>query len=100
MRHNAVQVVFEVKNVRSLRGEHINQMASYLGPGGDFGIIVSRTPPSREILARTVRVLRNFDKVILVLSDEDIGAMVNLRERKEDPSETIKLKYLDLLQLS
>lgn len=98
--HGAAHIVFEVKNVSELTNDHILQLADYLGkPLGDFGIIVTRAVPSKSLIRKVIETYRRHDKVILILSDTDIKAMLEVRANAGEPTDVIKQKYLNFVDL-
>lgn len=99
-RHDARQIVFELKNVGELRNRHIEQVATQLGePRGRLGFLVARYPPSsRRELAAEVPYRRDR-KVILLLCDEDFESMVTMKAAKQDPAKKIQNLY-DTFMLS
>ncbi|MFB0538104.1 MAG: response regulator transcription factor [Anaerolineae bacterium] len=93
-RHDATQIVFEVKNVTRLDVRYVDQVASYLTPGlGRLGFLVSRIPAGESMLQRAVEVFQAERKVILFLDDDDLEKMLNLKEVGDDPTELIKQRY-------
>jgi len=95
--HAATHIVFECKNTRRLKLEHVNQLAGYLGrPLGNFGVIVSRLPPGRNLQRKAIAAFNHDDKVVLFLSDEDLTEMARLQTQGGDPTEVIERKYVEL----
>jgi DNA-binding NarL/FixJ family response regulator len=93
-RHDAMQIVFEIKNVKRLDVRYVDQVAGYLTPGlGRLGFLVSRTPAGESIAQRAVDVFQAERKVILFLCDDDLEEMVDLKEEGDDPTELIKQRY-------
>jgi hypothetical protein len=93
-RHDAAQIVFEVKNVKRLYVRYVDQVAGDLTPGlGHLGFLVSRTPVGKPMIQRAVDVFQTDRKVILFLCDDDLEQMLNLKEMGDDPTELIKQRY-------
>lgn len=93
-RHDAMQIVFEIKNVKRLRVQHVDQVAGYLTPGlGRLGFLVSRTMAEDPIVQRAVDVFQAESKVVLCLCDRDLRQMLNLKEVGDDPTELIRRYY-------
>lgn len=76
-------LIFECKNVADLEVGHVNQLATYLGdPTGHFACLVTRNPATNAI-GRKVRAVYNKQfprRLILVISDVDVEAMLKARE--------------------
>lgn len=99
--HNFL-VVFECKNVQSLEIDDINQVANYLGDNvGYCGFIVTREPPSERIVAkaRTTYNRQHPRKAIIILSDEDLRAMAEMKNTGvRHPVEHLQRKYREFIQ--
>lgn len=96
--HSNLLVMFETKNVSGVDNNHINQVATYLGDRiGRFGVILTRNPPAQAQMLKTYSVFNNDNprKVILILHDGDIEAMLRLKDRGGHPSRYIQDKYRD-----
>ena len=95
------QIVFELKNVRSIEREHVDQLNRYLTDElGRFGVLVTRNPPSRAIRTRCVDLWSGQRKVILTITDEEIAQMVELFETKQrNPLDVINKAYFEFTQL-
>lgn len=97
-KHGATQVVFEAKNVKKLTSGHIRQLGAYLKDIlGSFGIIVTRAKPIQARVEQVVETYKAQKKIILILSDEDIKAMLEARANADDPTDIIKHKYLEIV---
>lgn len=95
--YHARQLVFELKNVASLDREHVNQLNRYLNDQiGHFGVLVTRTAPSRSIQRNLVDLWAGQRRCIIVLTDEDIADMVSVFEsRQRLPVEVVKRSYVN-----
>lgn len=91
------QLVFEMKNVAAVDGDHINQLNRYLDSGfGHFGVIVTRKPLSRAMMKNTIGLWAGQRRCIIVLTDDDLELMVNVFEsRQRAPIDVLKKKYLE-----
>jgi hypothetical protein len=91
------QLVFELKNVRSIEREHITQLNRYLANDfGRFGIIVTRNPLSTAMFKNTIDLWSGQRRCIIVLTDEDIKLMVSIYESKQRlPIEVVNKKYVE-----
>jgi len=99
--YGASHIVFEFKNTNNLSVAQVDQLASYLGkPLGDFGIFVTRTfPPSRSVIRKIVSIYHRSRKLILVLGDSDVEAMLETWAGGGEATDIIRRKYTDLVSL-
>lgn len=81
--HDAIFVMFEIKNVNTLDLPAINQVAAYLGDRiGRFGFIVTRQDAPDNVVRKINSVWNDSGvqrKVILVLSDSNLNELLDLR---------------------
>jgi hypothetical protein len=95
--HSGILVMFEAKNTEDLEMANINQTATYLGDGiGRLGIIVTRKSPSEAVMRKIFSVWNNSGsdrKMILVLDDENLRAMLDLRCRNGSPTKWMQRHY-------
>ena len=91
------QLVFELKNVRSIEREHINQLNRYLDSGlGRFGVLATRHPLKRAMFRNTIDLWSGQRRCIITLTDEDLSLMVNVFESKQrSPIDVLKRKYVE-----
>lgn len=91
------QLVFELKNVKEVEREHINQLNRYLTHHfGKFGVIFTRNPPPRSIFQNTIDLWAGQRRCILILDDSDLELMSEVYEsRQRLPIEIIKRKYVE-----
>jgi hypothetical protein len=95
-RFDARQVVFELKNVKEISGEHVNQLYRYLDDEfGRFGILVTRNPLPPAVKRNIVDLHSSKRAVILVLHDGDIELMVNVLESGRRPAEVLTKAYVE-----
>jgi hypothetical protein len=90
------QLVFELKNVKELSGEHINQICRYLG--GDFGklgVLVSRKAPPRAVRQNIADLWSSKRIAIVCLTDQEFVLMLRLAEAGRDPTDVVKKKYVE-----
>lgn len=99
-RHEVRQPVFELKNVRQLEPEHVNQLWRYLGSQefGHLGVLVTRNPCPAAVERNIVDLHSAKRGVILTMDDSDIELMLNLVDVKRDPVEVVKKRYLHLMR--
>jgi hypothetical protein len=91
------QLVFELKNVKAIERDHINQLNRYLDVGlGKFGVLVTRNQLPRAMFKNTVDLWSGQRRCIITITDEDIELMVNIFESKQrSPIDVLKKKYLE-----
>jgi hypothetical protein len=95
-RYDARQVVFELKNVQSLDGEHVNQLFRYLDAEfGRFGVLVTRNPAPRAVRTNTVDLHSSKRCIVLCLDDSDLELMINALESGQRPIRVLKKRYLE-----
>ena len=94
------QIVFELKNVKEVTREHINQLNRYLTDQfGGFGILIARNPPLRKIFQNTIDLWSGQRRCILILHDEDLKLMCEINESKQRlPIDVIKKKYIEFIR--
>jgi hypothetical protein len=91
------QLIMELKNVRAIEREHINQLNRYLATGlGNFGVLVTRNHLPRAMFRNTVDLWSGQRKCIIAITDEDLSLMVNVFEsRQRPPIDVLKKKYVE-----
>jgi hypothetical protein len=91
------QIVIELKNVKELEREHINQINRYLAEQfGRFGIIFTRNKVSKKIFQNTIDLWSGQRRCIIILDDSDLKLMCEVYESKQrNPIEVIKRKYIE-----
>jgi hypothetical protein len=94
---NCQQIVMELKNVKEIESEHINQLNRYLKDQfGDFGIILTRSQPPKRIFQNTIDLWSGQRKCILILDDSDLQMMSQLYKSKQRmPIDVLKKKYVE-----
>jgi hypothetical protein len=91
------QLVFELKNVKAIEREHINQLNRYLGDSfGNFGVLVTRHDLPRAMVRNTVDLWGGKRHCIIALTDADIAQMVEVYESKQRaPIDVVSKKYAE-----
>jgi hypothetical protein len=91
------QLVFELKNVKFIERDHINQLNRYLQEDfGRFGVLLTRNPLSKAMFRNTIDLWSGQRRCIIALSDSDIELMVSVFEsRQRSPIEVLKKKYIE-----
>lgn len=95
------QMVMELKNVQELKTEHVNQLNRYLKEQfGDFGILVTRNEPKKNVIQNTIDLWAGQRKCILIITDSDLKIMADLYKSKQRmPIDVLKRRYVDFTRL-
>jgi len=95
--YDCKQIVMELKNVKELDREHINQLNRYLSDQfGSFGIIITRNRPPKRIYRNTIDLWSGQRRCIIVMCDEDLKLMCQLYESKQRlPIDVIKKNHIE-----
>jgi hypothetical protein len=94
--HSALLVMFETKNVSDVTNIHLNQTATYLGDRiGRLGFVITRNPAREPALKKAYSVFNDSTprKVILILSDQDLNQMLDLKCQGRDPMRYVQSFY-------
>ncbi|MBI2275613.1 MAG: hypothetical protein HYU70_17610 [Bacteroidetes bacterium] len=99
--YDSRQLVIELKNVKEVEREHINQLNRYLADQfGRFGIIFTRNKIPKNILQNTIDLWAGQRRCIIILDDSDLEMMCEVYESKQrHPIEVIKRKYVEFTRL-
>lgn len=91
------QIVMELKNVKEVEREHIQQLNRYLNDTfGKFGILITRNKLPKAIFKNSIDLWSGQRRCIIALADEDLDMMVDLFESKQRlPIDVIKKKYIE-----
>lgn len=95
--YDCKQIVFELKNVKEVEREHINQLNRYMSDSfGKFGIIFTRNKPSKQIFQNTIDLWSGQRRCILIMDDADLELMRSCNNNQQrSPIEVIKKKYIE-----
>jgi hypothetical protein len=95
--YDSRQLVVELKNVKEVEREHVNQLNRYLAEQfGRFGIIFTRNKVPKNIFQNTLDLWSGQRRCIIVLDDSDLQLMCEVYESKQrHPIEVIKRKYIE-----
>lgn len=101
-RYAANFILFEFKNTDKLKPSDVDKTVVYLQLGkraiGRFGIILSRKPPSQPALNKRRAWFASEEAVVLLLVHDDLLLrMLELREAGRDPVEILQVQYENLL---
>lgn len=96
--YSSMLLLLEVKNVKELEIDHINQVSAYLGARlGMLGIIVTRNAAKETIILKTYSIFNDTPsvprKVILVVSDDQLIAMIRAKQLGDPPVKTLQQIY-------
>lgn len=95
--HDGIFVMFEAKNTRELDMAAVNQTATYLGDRiGRLGVIVTRVQPSDAVQRKIFAIWNDSApnrKVILVLTDEHLTHLLQVRCRNDSPTKWMQRHY-------
>lgn len=94
--HSGVFLMFEIKNTGSLENEHVNQTATYLGDRlGRLGFIATRESVEEAQQRKLFSVYNDSNprKIILVLSDRDFVAMLDMKCQRQSPMRYVQRLY-------
>lgn len=95
--YSCKQIVIELKNVKEVERDHINQLNRYLAQQfGNFGVIFTRNKPPKSIYKNTIDLWAGQRKCILILTDEDLKLMCTIFQGKQRlPIDVLKMKYIE-----
>jgi hypothetical protein len=91
------QLVIEMKNVKKIERDHINQLNRYLQGGiGRFGIFLTRNPLPKAMFSNTIDLWSSQRKCIIAITDDDLRLMVEVYESKQRaPIDVLKKEYIE-----
>jgi hypothetical protein len=91
------QLVFELKNVRTIERDHINQLNRYLtNEFGAFGVLLTRNPMPKAMFRNTIELWSGQRRCIIALTDADLEMMVEVFDSKQRaPIDVLKRKYVE-----
>ncbi|MDH7460367.1 hypothetical protein QEG73_03725 [Chitinophagaceae bacterium 26-R-25] len=99
--YSCKQIIFELKNVRELDNNHVDQVNRYLNDSfGKFAIIFTRFAPPKKVMKNLIDLWSGQRKCILILTDEDLKQMCQVYESKNRaPLDVVKKKYIEFNRL-
>ncbi|PKQ37241.1 MAG: hypothetical protein CVT59_08350 [Actinobacteria bacterium HGW-Actinobacteria-1] len=99
-RYEARQPVFELKNVRTLETEHVNQLYRYLDKEfGRLGILVTRNPTPKSVQRNAVDLHSSKRVTVLCLDDRDLELMLAMADSGRSPADVLKKKFIEFTRL-
>jgi hypothetical protein len=98
--YNSSQIVFEMKNVKEISRDHVNQLNRYMTDTlGKFGILVTRNELTKARRQNTIDLWSGQRRCIITLTDVDVAQMVELFDSKQRlPLDVIKKKYIEFIR--
>ncbi|WP_277560374.1 hypothetical protein [Acinetobacter beijerinckii] len=95
--YNNRQLIIEMKNVKTIERDHINQLNRYLQNNlGNFGVFLTRNPLSKTMFQNTIDLWSSQRKCIIAITDDDLKLMVQVYESKQRaPIDVLKRKYIE-----
>lgn len=98
--YDSILVMFEIKNVKELSLEHVNQTASYLGVRlGMLGFIATRVAPGENIVRKTYSIHNDTPsvprKTIIILCDDDLRTMIRMKQEGKAAVRHVQELYRD-----
>lgn len=99
--YDSNQIVFEMKNVKEVSRDHVNQLNRYMTDSlGKFGVLVTRNELTRARKQNTIDLWSGQRRCIITLTDTDVAQMVELFESKQRmPLDVLKKKYIEFRRL-
>ena len=99
--YDSKQIVFEMKNVKEISRDHVNQLNRYMTDSlGKFGVLVTRNELTKARRQSTVDLWSGQRRCIITLTDADVAQMVELFDSKQRlPLDVIKKKYVEFTRL-
>src|SRR5271167_4636417 len=100
-KYSASEIVVDAKNTDDLTRDDLRQLYCYLKPAiGYWGFIVCRSQPSDAIQAFNRTLCKNFSQQrgILVLCDDDLRRMVEIKMRNNNPSDYLQDKMSEFIR--
>ena len=94
------QIVMEMKNVKEVQREHVNQLARYLAEHlGKFGVLVTRNELPRKVFRNTVDLWSGQRKCIIQITDQDVIQMGDVFESKQRmPIEVLQKRFVEFMR--
>jgi hypothetical protein len=100
-KYSASEIVVDAKNKDEISRDDLRQLYCYLKPAiGFWGFIVCRSEPPSSIRAFNRTLFRNFNQQrgLLILSDDDLRRMVQMKMRGKRPSEYLQERMSEFIR--
>ncbi len=95
--YESKQVVMEIKNVKSVDRDHINQLNRYMTDElGKFGVLITRNTLTKPRMKNTIDLWAGQRRCIITITDADLEQMVELFDSgQRTPLDVLKKKYVE-----
>jgi|SRR5579859_4534001 len=100
-KYSASEIVADAKNKDEVTREDLRQLYCYLKPAlGFWGFIVCRSEQPQRIHAFNRTLFKNFtqSRGLLILCDDDLRRMVQMKNRGQDPSGYLRERMSDFVR--
>lgn len=96
-KYSSSQIVMEIKNVKEINSQHINQLNRYMTDSlGKFGVLITRNPLTKAMQKNIIALWSGQRRSIIVLTDADLEQMAEVFESKQrKPIDVLKKKYTE-----
>lgn len=96
--YGSMFVLFEIKNVKKLDNDHVNQTGTYLGVRlGMLGFIVTRNSPEQSVILKIYSLFNDTPsvprKTVLIVTDLDLVTMIRAKQQGENPARRLQDIY-------
>jgi hypothetical protein len=100
-KYSCTEILFDAKNTEELTRDDLRDVYSYLKPViGLLGFIVCRKTPSPNILAYNRTLFNNHkqERGVLILTDDDLLRMVNMKLRGNNPADYVRDRMSEFIR--
>lgn len=100
-KYSVSEIVVDAKNKNRLDRDDLRQLYCYLKPAlGFWGFIVCRSEQPKWVQAYNRKLFQNFrqERGVLILSDDDLRRMVEIKNHGKDPGEYLQLKMSEFMR--
>lgn len=100
-KYEVSEVIVDAKNTDDLTRDDLRQLYCYLKRAiGFWGFIVCRTQPSETIQAFNRTLYKNFSQLrgIIILCDDDLRKMVEIKFRGDNPSDYLQAMMSEFIR--
>jgi hypothetical protein len=99
-KYDCRQIVMELKNVKTVDREHVNQLNRYMNNQfGRFGVLLTRNPLPRAMFKNTLDLWAGQRRCIIALDDRDLELIVTVFESgQRQPIDVLNKKYVEFVR--
>jgi hypothetical protein len=100
-KYSCTEILFDAKNTEEPTRDDLRDVYCYLKPAiGLWGFIVCRKTPSANILAYNRTLFNNFrqERGVLILTDDDLLRMVNMKLRGNNPADYVRDRMSEFIR--